>query len=123
MSIMMKPLALALVLAAALGGCKKQEEAPPRPKAEIPMAELKRGRDACTTYVEKICKCAETVAAAKEPCALGKAYPEAIEVGMQTVANTKSESDEVKNAAESIRKTMATCIEEAGRLPTLGCAP
>lgn len=117
----MKILALLFV---ALLGCKKSEDKPPPgPPPKIPQAELERGRDACKTYVEKVCKCAETVAAAKEPCALGKAYPDAIEVGMQTVANTKSESDEVKNAAETIRKTMATCIEETGRLPSLGCPP
>lgn len=119
----MKTLALSLLLALSLGGCKKSEDQPAAPPPKIPQAELQRGRDACKTYVEKVCKCAETVAAAKEPCSLSKAYPDAIEVGMQTVANTKSESDEVKNAAETIRKTMATCIEETGRLPSLGCPP
>lgn len=104
-------------------GCKKKDEPPPAPPPSIPEPELKRGADACKTYVEKICKCAETVEKAKEACSLSKAYPEAIDVGMMTVRNTNSKSDEVKSAADSIRKTMATCIEETGRLPALGCPP
>ena len=110
----------ALVLAS---GCKKQEDKPAAPPPQIPMTELRRGQDACKTYVEKVCKCAETVEAATERCKLSRAYPDAIDVAMMTVGNTRSKSDEVKNAAESVRKTMATCIEETARLPTIGCPP
>lgn len=120
---MIKLVLLAILVSGA--GCKKQDDRPAPPRSEIQPAEAQRGRDACKAYVEKVCKCAETVTVPEvvDGCKLGKAYPEAIDVGMQTVANMNSKNDEVKNAAEAVRKTVATCISETAKLPSLGCAP
>lgn len=121
----MKIVLLLVTALALVAGCKKKDEAPqPPPRVlEIPQAELKRGIDACKDYVAKVCKCAETVQAAAGACKLARAYPDAIDVGMQTVGNTRSEDKDIKDAAEAVRKTMTTCIQEAGQLPALGCPP
>jgi hypothetical protein len=106
------------------GGCKKQSDAPPPPDNRgpaIPEAELKRGKDACNGYVTKLCTCAETVPAAKDKCDLARALPEAIDVAMQVTMSKDSAQLDVKQAADSIRKTVAQCIEQTAQLPALGC--
>ena len=69
-----------VVLVLLLGACGKQQQepAPETPPPVIPESEIKRAVDACEAYVTRVCKCAETVANAKEPCALAKALPESI---------------------------------------------
>lgn len=112
--------ALALVLA--LGGaCKKQEAAPVDTDTAppIPAAELKRGQDACTAYVTQVCAC--STEAAKSACVLAKALPDAIEVGMQVATSPDSKRREVLQANDSVRKTFKECIEQAAKLPSLGC--
>ncbi len=116
--------ALLIAVAGSAPGCKKQEAAPPpadnRPPP-MPEAELRRGADACNAYVDKVCACASTVAAAKERCALAKSLPEAIEVARQVSMSKDSVGLDVLQAADSIRKTVAQCIEQTAQLPTLGC--
>lgn len=114
--------ALAVLVALALaGGCKKQEAAPVDTDTAppIPAPELKRGKDACTAYVTQVCACQTD--AAKQACSLAKALPEAIEVGMQVATSPESKRREVLQANDMIRKTFKECIEQAGKLPSLGC--
>jgi len=112
---------LGLVLVA--GCAKKQEEAPPveAQPPPIPAAELARGQDACKAYVAQVCGCAATVAAAQQPCELAKALPEAIEVARQVAVNPEAKRVDALQAADSIRKTIARCIEQTAKLPALGC--
>jgi hypothetical protein len=122
----MRELALALVataLSAVLwAGCKKEQEAAPGPPvAAIGQAELSRGRDACRAYVDQVCACAQTVPAAQQPCALGKALPESIEVAMQIATHPDTERKDVVQSATAVRKAIARCIEETAKLPALGC--
>ena len=114
--------AVLLVLAAS---CKK-DPPPPAPatgsdKPVMTVAEVKRNRDACNDYVAKVCACAETVADLKQPCALAKAYPDAMETALDTAANTESTRRDALQAHDAIRKIVKTCIEETARLPGLGC--
>lgn len=115
---------LACVLVGALG-CAKKDEAPPveTKPPPIPAAELARGQDACKAYVEQICGCAATVEAAQQPCTLAKALPDAIEVAMQVAVNPDAKPKDALQAADSIRKTIAQCIEQTAQLPALGCQP
>ena len=75
----MRWLALVVCLACA---CKKQADAPPQdpPAPVMPASEVKRSHDACQAYVDKLCACAATVAAMKEPCARERAHADPIEV-------------------------------------------
>ena len=111
---------LALVVA-----CKKRsEDAPPPPPNNapaIPEAELKRGQDACNAYLQKACACAETVPAAKEKCTQAQAFPEVVRMGTELTMSTDSTTKDVKQAALTIRKTIAECIQQTAQLPTLGC--
>lgn len=109
---------VALLLVAA---CKKQEAVPVDTDTAppIPAAELKRGQDACTAYVTQVCAC--TTDAAKKACPLAKALPEAVDVGMQVATSPDSKRREVLQANDSIRKTFKECIEQAAKLPQLGC--
>ena len=47
------------VLLLALAACSKKQEAapPPSDNPRIPETELKRGEEACKSYVEKVCAC------------------------------------------------------------------
>ena len=113
--------AVALVLGA---GCsKKQEQAPPPANnaPAIPEAELARGRDACKAYVDKACACAATIEAAKVKCEEAKAVPDVLKMGTEMTMSTDSTSKDVKQAAMTVRKTIAECIQQTAQLPTLGC--
>ena len=115
-----------VILVLALGGCskRKSEEAPPPPTNNdpaIPAEELKRGQDACQAYLDKACKCAETVPAAKDKCEAAKAFPEVVRMGTELTMSTDSSKKDVKQAAMTIRKTISECIQEEQKLPALGC--
>lgn len=110
---------LALALVVALVACSKKDE--PAPKPAIADSEVVRGRDACTDYVTKVCACAETVAAQKEPCKLARALPEVIELSKEVALNGDAKRLDTLQAADSIRKTVKTCIEEMAKLPAAGC--
>jgi hypothetical protein len=112
-----------LVGIVACAGCKKQAEAPPEPAGVPPMPalEVKRGQDACKSYVDKACACAATVAAMKEPCALSRALPDAIEVNLSVAANPESSRRDALQAQDSVRKIVRECIEEIAKLPSAGC--
>jgi hypothetical protein len=114
-----------LVVLALVAGCKKKDDAAPPPPTNnepaIPAAELKRGEDACNAYVAAACKCAETVPAAQERCAEAKAFPEVVRMGTELTMSKDSEVKDVKQAAQTIRKTIASCIQGTAQLPALGC--
>lgn len=116
-----------LVVLALVAGCKKDAaDAPPPPgpinkEPAIPAAELKRGQDACAAYVTKACKCAETVPAAKDKCTQAQAFPEVVRIGTELTMSPDSSGKDIKQAAMTIRKTIAECIEQTAQLPALGC--
>lgn len=116
----MRRLVIALVIA---GGCSKSstEDKPPEPPPLLPAEELARAADACQGYVTRVCACAETVAAAKEDCALAKSMPDAIDVAKRLAANPKADKEDAVQAAGSVRKTVKQCIEKTAKLPALGC--
>ena len=113
-----------LLLALAAGCSKKQDQPAPAPdnnEPAIPAAELKRGEDACNAYAAAACKCAETVPAAKERCEAARAFPEVVKMGTELTMSKDSSAKDVKQAAQTIRKTIAECIQQTAQLPTLGC--
>jgi hypothetical protein len=103
--------------------CKKQEAAAPPPDEDtappLPAVELKRGVDACTAYVSKVCGC--TAPAAQDLCGLAKALPDALEVARQVSVSPDSKRRDVLQANDSARKTIKECIEQTAKLPALGC--
>jgi hypothetical protein len=115
----MRWLAILLVV----GACSKSstEERPAEPPPLIPADEIKRAADACAGYVTRVCACAETVAAAKEDCALAKSLPDAIDVARRLAANPKADQEDAVQAAGSVRKTVKVCIEKTAKLAELGC--
>ena len=113
--------ALAVCVALA-GGCRKRDDAPAaEPMPVMPASEVKRGQDACKAYVAKLCACAETVAAFKQPCELVRALPDAIEVGVSVAANPDATRRDVLQANDSVRKIVKECIEQTAKLPSAGC--
>ena len=117
---------LVLVACVAGAGCKK-DAAPPPTTGDVPAmpvmpaSEAKRGQDACKAYVDKVCACAETVAAMKQPCGLARALPEAIEVSLSVAGNAESTRRDVVQANDSVRKVVKECIEETAKLAGAGC--
>lgn len=113
----------AVALTLALGACSKkaEDEAPPLSPEVVPPAELKRGQDACSAYVEKVCACADKLPALKDQCTLAKALPEAINTLMPVSLNSESSPRDVRQTAAAVRKTIKTCIEETAKLPAAGC--
>jgi hypothetical protein len=112
----------AVALGAGAAACKNPSKAPPvEERPVMPASEIKRGQDACQTYVEKACACAKTVAALQQPCTLARAYPDAMQVSLDVAANPESTRRDVVQAHDSVRKIVKQCIEETARLPVAGC--
>ena len=109
-----------LVVIVALAGCAKKSDPPPPVSAnpQVPADELKRGQDACTTYVAKVCAC--TTDAAKQECPLAKALPEAIKVSLE-IGTATEKAEEARSANREVRKVIKGCIESLAALPSLGC--
>ncbi len=119
-----------LVAAIALVGCKKSDNndkgwiPDPNAPAALTEPEIKRGKDACTTYRDNVCKCSEAHADRKdiaEACKLAKGYPEALEIGLSMIGGGDTEKRDVHAGQINVRKTMASCIQEASKLGLLGC--
>lgn len=111
-------LVVALACAAA---CKNQEAPPPSEVPVMSAGEIRRSQDACQAYVDKVCACAQGVAAMKQPCALARALPEAIQVALGVAVNPESSRRDVLQAHDTVRKVAKECIEETARLPAAGC--
>jgi hypothetical protein len=84
-------------------------------------SEVQRSKDACATYVERVCACAETVPAVAKQCKLSRALPDAIRLSLEIAASPDSKPADVRGAQSSVRKTVKECIEQTAKLPTLGC--
>ena len=111
-----------LLLITVAAGCKKDAEAPPpAEKPVMTVSEVQRNRDACNDYVKRVCACAEKQPELKDPCALAKAYPDAMETAIDVAANTESTRRDALQAHDTVRKIAKTCIEELAKLPAAGC--
>ena len=111
---------IALVLALALGGCKKQEKAAPAENVPpMSTAEIQHSQDACKIYVDRACAC--TAPDAATACTMAKALPDAVRIGLEIAASPDSKPDIVRQSYASVRKTVKECIELTAKLPALGC--
>jgi hypothetical protein len=113
-----------LLIVIACAGCKQSSDGPAPSGHEvpaIPAIEIKRGQDACKAYVDKVCGCAETTPAMKQPCSLARALPEAMQVSLDVAASADSMRRDVRQANASVRSITKKCIEATARLPAAGC--
>jgi hypothetical protein len=113
-----------VVAACLLAACSKDSPPPPGPEQPppvIPAIEVQRAVDACDAYVAKVCKCAETVAPAKERCDLARGLPEALEISKHLAANPKAEREDALAAGANIRKIVKQCVEQTAKLAELSC--
>jgi hypothetical protein len=113
-----------LVVALAVAACNSDSTptAPAQPPPVIPTTEVQRAVDACEAYVTKVCKCAETVAAAKDRCDLARGLPEALEISKHLAANPKAEREDALAAGANIRKIVKQCVELTAKLVDI-CPP
>ncbi|HEX7837063.1 MAG TPA: hypothetical protein VF469_06340 [Kofleriaceae bacterium] len=114
---------LALAVCAA---CKQQADPPPPPnpkpaKPTMPAIEAKRARDACQAYVDKVCACAETVPAMKQPCSRARALPDAIQTSLEVGASDDATRRDAQQTQGAVRNIVKECIEELAKLPAAGC--
>jgi len=118
----MTRLGLAALLVVSTAACKQQEEAPPATKVPaMSAAEIQRSEDACKTYVDRVCACADKVPAVKQQCELARALPEAVRLGLEVAASPDSKPNDALGAQGSVRKAVKQCIEQTAKLPALGC--
>jgi hypothetical protein len=112
------------LVALALGsvGCKNQPDPPPPAAAPVMSAtEIKRGQDACKAYVDKVCGCAASMPALQQPCALSRALPDALAVGVEVAASADSSRIDALQAGRTARGIFKECLEQLAKLPAAGC--
>lgn len=110
----MRSLGLALLALLAIGllaGCKKDEPANSRP-SPISETERQRGSEACTKYVERLCRCAETKPELADRCQMKHAKPQALKLALEVDDDPQAHPADIFAAQESARQVIAKCIEE-----------
>ncbi|MEO8846807.1 MAG: hypothetical protein ABI591_16870 [Kofleriaceae bacterium] len=108
------------LLVMCLAACSKSTPTPPsKGLPPLPTGEVQRGRDACAAYATKVCAC--TSPAAQKACPLAKALPDALQLALDTSLNPETDRDNAMRAQVNVRETAKECIEQAARLPALGC--
>jgi len=118
-----KTLVVLLVAAAAVGCSKKSAEEENRPARiePLPKAEVERAQKACTTYVERVCACAEAHPELSQQCELAKASPGALQINLDLLASVGLEVAEQKAVKVEARKIAAVCFEADGKLDVAKC--
>ena len=112
----MKRIAIAVISAALLFGCKKAEEAPKREVEPISESEKERGVTACNIYVEHLCACAKSRPELTEKCDLQReARPEALGKALQAAA-VSADPDVQWRLQITARRFIKNCIEEDNKL-------
>ena len=111
----------AALLCCLLVACAKKQAPPQGTVPALSAEEVQRSQDACKTYVDKVCACADKVPAVKPQCDLAKALPEAVQIGVEVAANPETKPQDIYGAQGSVRKAVKTCIEQLAKLPALGC--
>ena len=106
-------------MALALVACSKASPPPPKQLPPLPAVEVQRGQDACTAYATKVCAC--TSPGAQKACPLAKALPDALKLALDTSLNPETDRDNALRAQVNVRETAKECIEQAAKLPSLGC--
>lgn len=102
--------------------CGREEAPSARAKVEpLSAAEVKRGHDACRTYIERLCRCALTHTEYVEECELIRnARPDALRKAIE--ASETNEDDNVRWRTQvTARRIMARCIEDDNRLDIGKC--
>jgi len=112
----------ALLVVCVLAGCKDTPEPRKREIVPISASEEKRGLDACTLYVARLCRCAESRAELKEQCDLIRtARVEALRKAL-AASRDESEDDHVRwRTGITARRIMSRCIEEDNKLDLATC--
>jgi len=105
-----------LALLVGLAGCKKEEQQAPGRPAPISESERKRGDEACTAYVARLCACAEKKPELAERCQMKKAKPEALQLALEVDNDPNAHPQDIFAAQESARQVIAKCIEENAAL-------
>lgn len=99
-------------------GCKTKVQDHQPPPA-MPPAEVRRAEEACTAYVDRVCRCDSPEA--QRRCPLAKAMPAALKLALEVVVNPASPPQDAARAQVNVRESVKECIEQTAKLPAIGC--
>lgn len=120
----MRLLILAM-LAASLLACSSEAANKDEPKDDKvqPMTdqEIERGNDACTTYVERLCKCVGAQPKLAETCEKERAIVSALQMLVQMNRTGQATDDERLVSAQKAREMISKCVTETAQLDSRGC--
>jgi len=103
-------------------GCSKKKETSEHEIIPITADEEKRGIEACTAYVERLCRCAETHAEYADECAMiRRARVEALRKAV-AASRREGEGNHVRwRTGVTARRLIARCIEADNKLDLSIC--
>jgi len=119
-------IAIRIVVAAVVvtAACKKEAPAKSTRPAPLSATERKRGNEACTAYLAKVCACAQARPAEAdlaERCRLDKALSDALELAIGVDDNPEATYADVWRAQDQARKIVANCLQSVNELAGKGC--
>jgi hypothetical protein len=112
----------AAVAAAMSTGCAKKKPADANPETGVPamtVIEIKRGTEACATYLQQVCELAKQRperSELSEACRLAPALGDAMQTALEVAHHPDSARLDVLQAQDSARKTANHCIEATAKL-------
>jgi hypothetical protein len=111
------------ILLVTLAACSKKEEKTSNRPVPITEAERKRGDDACTAYVDRLCACAKAKASKDldDRCHMKQAKKEALKLALEVDDDPTATAQDVFQAQEAARQVISKCVEENLALDTEGC--
>ncbi len=112
-----------IVLSLSLFACSQPTDAPASKKAQVQMsqAEADRGVEACSTYVQRLCRCAKGNQQLAEQCQTAKDIPETLRLSLEASrSGAISEKDRWK-IVYNTRERIKNCIEKDAQLDPKSC--
>jgi hypothetical protein len=109
------------ILLGCQGKAEKTQKKPADEVLQLSPNEKQRGREACATYIERLCRCAQSHPEYQKECELIRnARPDALDKAI-AASETVDDANVRWRTQVTARRIMSRCIEDDNRLDLVQC--